>query len=65
MMAFSENYQKLISTMSALLSALEPVAGKPKIVLSALFTPNQYVLNPESDGRNFTSADDMYLSSDN
>lgn len=51
--------------MSALLSALEPVAGKPKIVLSALFTPNQYVLNPESDGRNFTSADDMYLSSDN
>ena len=35
-----------------------------KIVLSALPTPDQYVLNPDNEDPNFTLADDMYVSSE-
>lgn len=35
-----------------------------KVVLSALPTPDQYVLNPENDDPDFTLADGMYVSSE-
>ena len=65
MLAFDEKLSAAdIDNVTAFIRSRASGWKAEKIVLSALPTPDQYVLNPENDDPDFTLADDMYVSSE-
>ena len=64
MSAFNEKLSAIdIDNVTAFIRSFASDWKAEKEVLSALPTPDQYVLNPESDNPNFSLDDGMYVSS--